>query len=92
MQQNRELLNERKNSKKPSFIQTDILRPHKGIAQQFKFKARKENAIDIESAINSMRDTLYNFIHNNRNNTIKKYLLELLNTFVNLKKYLMIEI
>ena len=59
MQQNRELLSEIKNSKKPSFVETDILRAHKGIAKQFKFKARNENAIDIESMINSMHDTLY---------------------------------
>ena len=59
MQQNRELLSEIKNGKKPSFVETDILRPHKGIAKQFKFKARNENAIDIESMINSMHDTLY---------------------------------
>ena len=69
MQQNRELLSEIKNSEKPSFVETDILRAHKGIAKQFKFKARNENAIDIESTINSMHDTLYNLIRNNRNNT-----------------------
>ena len=72
MQQNRELLSEMKNSKKPSFAQTDILRAHKGIAKQFKFKARNENATDIESAINSMRDTLYNLIRITRNNTIQR--------------------
>ena len=33
MQQNRELLSEIKNGKKPSFVETDILRPHKGIAK-----------------------------------------------------------
>ena len=33
MQQNRELLSEIKNSKKPSFVETDILRAHKGIAK-----------------------------------------------------------
>ena len=69
MQQNRELLNEIKNIRKPSFVQTDILRAHKGIAKQFKFKARNENTLDIESTINNMRDTLYNLILNNRNNT-----------------------
>ena len=72
MQQNRELLSEIKNSKKPSSVQTDILRAHKGIANQFKFKARNENVTDIESAINSMCDTLYNLIRNNRNNTTQR--------------------
>ena len=71
MQQNRELLNVIKKPRKPSFVQTDILRAHKGIAKQFKFKARNENATDIESMINSMSDTLYNLIHDNRNNTTK---------------------
>ena len=33
MQQNRELLSEIKNSEKPSFVETDILRAHKGIAK-----------------------------------------------------------
>ena len=69
MQQNRELLREIEDK---SFVQTDILRAHKGIANQFKFKARNKNATDIESAINSMRDTLYNLIRNNRNNTNQK--------------------
>ena len=69
MQQNRELLNEIKNIRKPSFVQTDILKAHKGITKQFKFKARNENTIDIESAITNMRDTLYNLVRNNRNKT-----------------------
>ena len=68
MQQNRELLSEIKNSKKPYFVQTDILRAHKGIAKQFKFKARNENATDVETAINSMCDILHNLIRINRNN------------------------
>ena len=72
MQQNRELLSEIKNSKKPYFVQTDILRAHKGIAKQFKFKARNGNATDMESAINSMCDTLHNLILNNRNNATQK--------------------
>ena len=48
------------------------LRAHKGIAQQSKFKARNQNATDIDSAINSLRDTFYNLIRNNRNNTTQK--------------------
>ena len=58
--------------KQPSFINTDILRAHKGIAQQFKFKARNQNATDIDTAMNNMPDTLYNLIRNNRNNTTQK--------------------
>ena len=58
--------------KQPSFIPTDILRAHKGIAQQFKFKARNQNATDIDTVMNSMPDTLYNLIRNNRNNTTQK--------------------
>ena len=72
MQQNRELLSQIKNSKKPSFVETDILRAHKGIAKLFKFKARNENAIDVESTINCICDTLYNSIRNNRNNTTQR--------------------
>ena len=69
MKQNRELLNEIKDTKKPFFVQTDILRAQKGISKHFKFKARNENAIDIESTINNIHDALYNLIRNNRNNT-----------------------
>ena len=54
------------------FIPTDVLRVHKGIAMEFKFKARNQNANDIDSATNSMRNTLYKLIHNNRNNTTQK--------------------
>ena len=67
MQQNSKLLNEIKDNTKPSFIH--VLRAHRNIAQIFKFKARNENAIDIEEAVNSMRNTLYNLIWNNRNNS-----------------------
>ena len=72
MQQNRELLKEIEDKIKPSFFQTEILRAHKGIANQFKFEARNENATDIESAINSVRDSLYNLIRNNIDNTTQK--------------------
>ena len=60
MQQNRALLREIQNTNQTSFIPTDILRAHKGIAQQSKFKVRNQNATDIDSAINSLRDTFYN--------------------------------
>ena len=47
MQRNRALLREIENTNQPSFIPTDVLRVHKGIAQEFKFKARNQNAHDI---------------------------------------------
>ena len=74
MQRNRGLLREIENTNQPFFIPADVLRAHKGIAQQIKIKARNQNATEIDSAINSMRDTLYNLIRNNRNNTTEKYL------------------
>ena len=66
------ILREIRNANKPSFTPTDVIRAHKGIAQQFKYKARNQNATDIDTAMNSMRDTLYNLIRNNRNNTKQK--------------------
>ena len=72
MQRNGALLREIENTNQPSFIPTDVLRVNKGIAQKFKFKARNQNAHDIDSAMNSMYNTLHNLIHNNRNNTTQK--------------------
>ena len=72
MQQKRELLEEINDTNKASFIPTDILKAHRGISQVFKFKARNENATDIEEAINSMHNTLYNLICNNRNNATQR--------------------
>ena len=74
MQRNRGLLREIENTNQPFFIPADVLRAHKGIAQQIKIKARNQNATEIDSAMNSMHDTLYNLIRNNRNNTTEKYL------------------
>ena len=71
MQRNK-ILREIKNVNQPSFIPTDVLRAHKGIAQQFKYKARNQNATDTDTARNSMNDTLYNLICNNRNNSTRK--------------------
>ena len=68
MQQKRELLEEIKDTNKSSFIPADILRAHRGISQVFKFKARNENATDIEEATDSMHNTLHNLICNNGNN------------------------
>ena len=65
-------LREIENTNQPSFIPTDVLRVHKGIAQHFKFKARNQNAHGIDSAMNSMHNTLYNLIRNNGNNTTQK--------------------
>ena len=50
---------------------------HRGIAQQFKFKARNQNATDIETAINSMHNPLYNLIRDNRNNTTQRISIEI---------------
>ena len=72
MQQNRVLLREIENTSPQSFITTDVLRAHQGIAQELKFKARNQNAHDIDSAMNSMYNTLHNLIPNNRNNTTQK--------------------
>ena len=91
MQQN-DVLREIKNVKQPSFIPLDVLRAHKGIAQQFKYKVRNQNATDIDTAMNSMRDRLCNLIRNNRNNTTQKIPIGLLNTFLSLKKYSTIKI
>ena len=74
MQRNRRLLREIENTNQPFFIPADVLRAHKGIAQQIKIKARNQNATEIDSAMNSMCDTLYNLIRNNRSNTTEKYL------------------
>ena len=51
MQRNRALLREIENTNQPSFIPADVLKAHKGITQKFKFKARNQNASDIDSAI-----------------------------------------
>ena len=72
MQWNRALLRETENTSQTPFIPTDVLRAHKGIAHTFKFKVRNQNATDIGSAMDSMCDTLYNLICNNRNNTTQK--------------------
>ena len=37
-----------------------------------KFKARNENAVKINEAINSIRDTFNNLIRNNRNNSAQR--------------------
>ena len=66
------ILRKIRNANKPSFTPPDITRAHKGIAQQFKYKARNQNATDIDTAMNSICDTLYNLIRNNGNNTTQK--------------------
>ena len=92
MQGNRALLREIEKTNQPSFIPTDVLRVHKGIALEFNFKARNQHAHDIDSAMNSMHNKFYNLIRNNRNNTTQNIFIGLLNTFLNLRKYLMIKI
>ena len=71
MQQNNTLRKTRYRTAR-SFMPTPILRAHKNIAQAFKFKARNENAFTITGAKSSMRDTDYNLIRHNRNNTTQK--------------------
>ena len=71
MQRNN-MLREIKNVNQPSCTARDVLRAHNGIVQQFKYKAMNQNATDIDTAMNSMRDTLYNLIRNNGNNTTQK--------------------
>ena len=70
MQRNRALLREIQNTNQPSFTPTPVLRAC--IGQIFKFKADNDNVFTINEAINSMRDTLYNLIRNNRNNNTPK--------------------
>ena len=86
MQRNRGLLREIENTNQPFFIPTDVLRVHKGIAQQIKNKARNQNATEIDSAMNSMRDTLYNLIRNNRNNTTQKISIGITEHFSKIEK------
>ena len=88
MQQNRVLLREIENTSPQSFIPTDVLRAHKGIAQELKFKARNQNAHDIDSAMNSMQNTLYNLIRNNRNSTTQKVSIGITQHFSKLKEVL----
>ena len=88
MQRNRALLREIENTNQPSFIATDVLRAHRGIAKTFKFKARNQNATDIRSAMNSIRDTLYNLIRNNRNNTTQEISIGITEHFSEPKKVL----
>ena len=57
MQRN-SILRKIRNLKQPSFTPTNILRAHKRIQQHFKFKARNQNATDIDTAMNSMCDTI----------------------------------
>ena len=57
MQRNRALLREIENTNQPSFIPADVLRVHKSIAQEIKFKATNQNTHDIDSAMNSMHNT-----------------------------------
>ena len=70
MQRNRALLRKIQNTNQPSFTPTPVLRACVG--QIFKFKADNDNVFTINEAINSMRDTLYNLIRNNRNNNTPK--------------------
>ena len=61
---------------------------HKVNAQEFKFKARNQNAYDIDSAMNSMRNSLYNLICNNRNNITQKISVGIIEHFSKPKEVL----
>ena len=88
MQQNSELLNETKNTNKPAFVQTDVLRTHTGVVKWFKFKARNETAVNTNQTIDSMRSTLHNLIRNNRNNRTQKISLGITEHFFKRKEVL----
>ena len=88
MQQNSELLNETKNTNKPAFVQTDVLRTHTGVVKWFKFKARNETAVNTNQTIDSMRSTLHNLIRNNRNNRTQKISLGITEHFSKRKEVL----
>ena len=88
MQRKKELIEEIKDKTKPSFLPTEVLRAHKGITQVFKFKARNENAINLEEAIKNMRNTLYNIIHNNRNNATQNISIGVVKIFSRPKEVL----
>ena len=92
MQQKRELVEEIKDKTKPFFLPTEAWRAHKGNTQVFKFKARNENAINIEEAINNMCNTLYTLIRNNRNNASQRVSIGVVKIFSKPKEFLMIEI
>ena len=66
------LLEETKTIRKPSFMQTDSIILHKGIAKQFKFKSSNEYAYNAQIAMDSMRNTLCDLIKHNRGDATQK--------------------
>ena len=66
------LLDQIKQQRKPNFIETKPLSLHSGVAKQFKFTSTNKFAYNISDAMNSMRDTLYNLIKDNRNGATQK--------------------
>ena len=56
----------------PRFIEAQPLKLHNGIAKQFKFSSTNKFAYTISDAMNSVRDTLYQLIRDNTNNTTQK--------------------
>ena len=86
--QRTKMLREIENTNQPSFIPANVIRTHKGIAQKFKFKARNQNAGDIDSAMNSMHNTLYYLIRNNRNNSTQKISMRITEHFSKPKEML----
>ena len=82
------MLREIENTNQPSFISTNLIRTHKRIVQKFKFKAKNQNAGDIDSAMNSMHNTLYYLIRNNRNNNTQKISIRITEHFSKPKEVL----
>ena len=69
---NTKILGEIKQKRKANFIETNLLRLHKGIAILFKFTATNKYAHTISDALNSVRNVLYNKIRKNRKNVSQK--------------------
>ena len=69
---NTKILGEIKQKRKANFIETNLLRVHKGIAILFKFTATNKYAHTISDALNSVTNVLYNKIGKNRKMFLKK--------------------
>ena len=65
-------LDQIKQQRMPNFIETQPSKLYNGIVKQFKFSSTNKFAYTISDAMNSVRDTLYQLIRNNRNNTTQK--------------------
>ena len=82
MYENRDLLKEIKSKGKPNFIFSDFKRKlQKGVVKRFKYKAQLINVKSIESVLDSMHDTLYELIRDNRENQAQKIRLVVIECF-----------